>query len=50
MAVSKSYCLIVDEKVFLYIPHKKTNGTEKHQYKRDLIQSSFIVHILRNGH
>ena len=36
-----------------FILCKKTNAlkcTKKHQYKRDLILLSFLVHKLRNGH
>ena len=28
----------------------ETYATKKHQYERDLIQLSFLVHKLRNGH
>ena len=37
-----------EDKHSLY--HKRTNATKKHQYKRDLIQLSFLVQKLRNGY
>ena len=39
-----------DKAPLLYHSHKTTNVTKKHQYERDLIELSFIVHKLRNGH
>ena len=41
--------------IALFISHKKTNAPKKkyfniYQYERDLIQLSFKVHKLRNGH
>ena len=48
MAVSISQSVL--GRKALFISHKKTNATKKHQYERDLIQLSFIVHKLRNHH
>ena len=40
-----SLCVSWKDKHFLYhMSHKETNATKKHQYERDLIQLSFLIH------